>query len=416
MNKEFPEYWKSIDLKDICYFQEGPGLRNWQYRKKGTKFINIRCIKDGYLDTSIAQFLSTEEVSNKYKHFLLNEGDYVLSSSGTIGRIAVVRKYDLPLLLNTSVIRFKTLDQLQLNEKYLFYFLQSQQFFEKINEQSQGSAQFNFGPSHLKTINAHFPPQKDQKNIAEILSSIDILIEKLGIQIDKIKLLKISLEKSLLDFGLKIENNTCSSKKNFVISSYSNIDICKYKKIGEFAYSVTRKNLDKSSSADVYSVTKYKGFVRSLDYFKRQVFSKDLSNYKVVKKGEFAYSTIHIDEGAIGLLREKEALISPMYTVFKVDKSVDNLYIEYLLRSTVLKKKYGEIGQGSVSRRKSVPFTSFANLQVRLPPVTEQKRISEILTCVESTILLKQKKLLKIKLTKQSLMQDFLSGHKSVNI
>ena len=137
MNKEFPENWKSFDLEDICFFQEGPGLRQFQYREKGTKFINIRCIKDGYLDTSIAQFISSDEVENKYKHFLLNDGDYVLSSSGSIGRIAVVRRYDLPLLLNTSVIRFRTLDESILDMKYLFYFLQSEQFFGKIFEQSQ---------------------------------------------------------------------------------------------------------------------------------------------------------------------------------------------------------------------------------------------------------------------------------------
>ena len=95
------------------------------------------------------------------------------------------------------------------------------------------------------------------------------------------------------------------------------------RRIGSFANSITRKNLDEDSSADVYSVTKYDGFVRSLDYFKKQVFSRDLSTYKIVRKGEFAYSTIHLDEGAIGLLEDEEALISPMYTVFQVDKSVD---------------------------------------------------------------------------------------------
>ncbi|MDC3034731.1 restriction endonuclease subunit S [Prochlorococcus sp. AH-716-P05] len=187
MNKEFPEHWISFDLKDICFFQEGPGLRNWQYREKGTKFINIRCIKNGYLDTSIAQFISSDEVENKYNHFLLNEGDYVLSSSGTIGRIAVVGKYDLPLLLNTSVIRFRTLDESKLDKKYLFYFLQSKQFYKKILEQSQGSAQVNFGPSHLKLLHASFPPIHEQKKIAEILSLIDIQIGLLEQKRTKIK-------------------------------------------------------------------------------------------------------------------------------------------------------------------------------------------------------------------------------------
>ena len=176
MNNIYPKSWTSFNLKDICFYQEGPGLRNWQYEETGIKFINIRCIKDEYLDLSNAQFISKDEVESKYKHFLLNEGDYVLSSSGTIGRIAVVREYDLPLLLNTSVIRFRSLDQSKLDMIFLFYFLQSNQFFEKIYEQSQGSAQVNFGPTHLNVLKANFPPLSEQKKIADILSSMDQLI------------------------------------------------------------------------------------------------------------------------------------------------------------------------------------------------------------------------------------------------
>ena len=212
MNEEFPANWKSFDLKDICFFQEGPGLRNWQYSEKGTKFINIRCIKDGYLDTSNSQFISSDEVESKYNHFLLNEGDYVLSSSGTIGRIAVVHKYDLPLLLNTSVIRFRTLDESKLDTKYLFYFLQSKQFYEKIFEQSQGSAQVNFGPSHLKLLNASFPPIPEQKKIAEILSGIDKTInatvaEKIYIERTKISIIQ-QLTRGLNHKGIRKNSGT----------------------------------------------------------------------------------------------------------------------------------------------------------------------------------------------------------------
>ena len=152
-----------------------------------------------------------------------------------------------------------------------------------------------------------------------------------------------------------------------------------------------------------------------MDYFKKQVFSRDLSTYKIVRRGEFAYSTIHLDEGAIALLQEEEALISPMYTVFEVDESVDAAFIQYLLRSSELIKKYGIIGQGSINRRKSVPFSAIANLEVRIPPLREQKKIAQILSSVESNILTQQKKLKKIQLTKQSLMEDFFRSKRVIN-
>ncbi|NLT31675.1 MAG: restriction endonuclease subunit S, partial [Propionibacterium sp.] len=63
----------------------------------------------------------------------------------------------------------------------------------------------------------------------------------------------------------------------------------------------------------VYSVTKHAGFVPSLEYFSKQVFSRDLAAYRVVEPGDFAYATIHLDEGSIGIAPVR-ALISPMYT------------------------------------------------------------------------------------------------------
>ena len=157
-----------------------------------------------------------------------------------------------------------------------------------------------------------------------------------------------------------------------------------YRCIGSFSKQVKRVNDANNSGADVYSVTKYDGFVRSLDYFKKQVFSRDLSAYKIVKKGEFAYSTIHLDEGALGLLADEEALISPMYTTFEIDGSVDRSYLSYLLKSPDLINQYGLIGQGSVNRRKSVPFSSLAEIEVYIPPLPEQKKIAEILSGIDT--------------------------------
>jgi type I restriction enzyme S subunit len=174
--------------------------------------------------------------------------------------------------------------------------------------------------------------------------------------------------------------------------------------IGSFAKQLKRVNDGSSSTADVYSVTKYDGFIRSLDYFKKQVFSRDLSSYKIVRKGEFAYSTIHLDEGALGLLEDKEALISPMYTTFQVDESVDRQYIAYLLKSPDLVAQYSLIGQGSINRRKSVAFSSLAELEAFIPPLPEQKKIAEILSGIDRVIFSNKHKIQCLQLLKKALV------------
>ena len=129
----------------------------------------------------------------------------------------------------------------------------------------------------------------------------------------------------------------------------------------------------------VLSVTKHKGFVQSSDYFKKRVFSDNTSGYKLVERGQFAYSTIHLDEGAIGFLEQCDAgIISPMYKVFRLkDTNVDvhPAFLYHILKSAPLIEKYRNFGKGSIKRRKSVSFDKFGSISVPIPPPSVQRRL-----------------------------------------
>lgn len=129
----------------------------------------------------------------------------------------------------------------------------------------------------------------------------------------------------------------------------------------------------------VYSVTKHAGFVPSLEYFKKQVFSRDVEGYKLVEPGDFAYATIHLDEGSIGIAPGR-GLISPMYTVFEADQSlVDPSYLIRFLKSPRALAHYPQLGKGAIHRRKAISLTALGGLPVPLPPLPEQRRIAAIL-------------------------------------
>ena len=149
-----------------------------------------------------------------------------------------------------------------------------------------------------------------------------------------------------------------------------------------------RYRANSAPDADVFSVTKHSGFVRSLEYFERQVFSRDTSNYKVVRRGDLAYATIHLDEGSLGILRDANAgLISPMYTVFAVDRSqVEPDYLFSLMKLPQMVARYGRIGEGTVHRRKSISFKRLGRLSFAIPPVDEQRRIMAVLDAIDEAI------------------------------
>lgn len=166
-------------LQEVAFFQEGPGLRNWQWTDVGMKVINgTNILPDGSIDVSNTdKSIEQAEFESRYRHFAIDEGDIVLSSSGTLGKVGRIAAEHLPLMMNTSVIRFRTKDSSILDDGYLFAFLRSPQFQGLIRTLAVGGVQQNFGPVHLKQIEIPVPPLHCQLRIASILSAYDAAIE-----------------------------------------------------------------------------------------------------------------------------------------------------------------------------------------------------------------------------------------------
>ena len=154
---------------------------------------------------------------------------------------------------------------------------------------------------------------------------------------------------------------------------------------------IARERTQRASSApqaEVFSVTKHHGFVPSLEYFDRQVFSQDTGNYKVVRRGDLAYATIHLDEGSLGILNEADVgLISPMYTVFEPDSDhAASEYLFVLMKLPQMVARYQRIGEGTVDRRKSISFERLGRLRILIPPLPEQRRIVTVLDSIDEAI------------------------------
>lgn len=160
------------------------------------------------------------------------------------------------------------------------------------------------------------------------------------------------------------------------------------------------------SQVPVYAVTKHAGFVPSLEYFKKQVFSRDVTGYKLVEPGDFAYATIHLDEGSIGVAPER-ALISPMYTVFRPNQErVDPSYLIRFLKSPRAMAHYPTLGKGAVHRRKAISLAALGSLQVPLPPLDEQRRIAAILDHADNLRTKRRKVLTHLDTLPQEIFRD----------
>jgi len=183
---------KLAPISDYVWFQEGPGVRNTQYTTSGVKLLNVANLVDGRVDLSTSdRYISTEEAYGRYKHFLVDPDDFIIASSGIQidyfdQKMGFVSEDQLPLCMNTSTIRFKPIDEGELDMRYFMYYLKSNSFKQQLSKYIVGSAQLNFGPTHLKKMTFPVVDVEQQHYISMVLYKADELISLRKKQLQKL--------------------------------------------------------------------------------------------------------------------------------------------------------------------------------------------------------------------------------------
>lgn len=199
-----PSDWAVETIKKHLWFQEGPGVRNFQFTESGVKLFNGTNIQFNNITLSnTTTHISEEEAFGAYKHFLVDAGDLLIACSGiSVDRfdekIAFVGEEHLPLCMNTSTMRFKSIDSNVVDIRYFQYFMQSNLFKNQIRRQATGSAQLNFGPSHVAKCFVVLPSFQEQQKIASLLSLFDFEIRAIQKKLDLLKDEKAALMQQLL--------------------------------------------------------------------------------------------------------------------------------------------------------------------------------------------------------------------------
>ena len=167
---EVPEHWIVTKLGQLAFMQEGPGLRTWQFKDQGTRVICVTNITaEGINFSKLEKYISNEEYMGSYRHFTVNNGDILLSSSGNSWGKVARYEGDEKVILNTSTIRLNELQHRPLLLDFIQNFLHSEACREQLGIAMTGSCQPNFGPTHLKEIKTPIPPKNEQLAISEYI-------------------------------------------------------------------------------------------------------------------------------------------------------------------------------------------------------------------------------------------------------
>ena len=412
--EDLPKGWKLLPLGAVLlesqYGTNAPSLDSGN-----TMMVGMKNISDGkiYAEELPCVDLSDDERSK----YILKKGDILINRTNSydlVGKVGLFSS-DLLAVFASYLVRLKVNLEFVM-PSYLNYWLNghiAKKTIKRISTRAIGQA--NINPTELKKYcYVLIPPMKEQAIIVDLLGSIDEAIAYTEKLIEAKAHQKRGLAVKLLFGKLRLGNRrTNGLVKNRL---YSVPDDWKVVKIDSFAKEASRKNAS-GEPLPVLSCTKHQGLVDSLKYFGKQIFSKDTSSYKVVSHGQFAYATNHIEEGSIGYQDlYAKALVSPMYTVFKIDKTqiIDGYFFK-LLKIETFRHIFQVNTSASVNRRGSLRWKGFSRIKVPCPSLEEQSEINNLLDLLQREITLLRKNLNFIKKQKRGLMQKLLTGEWLVN-
>lgn len=260
------------------------------------------------------------------------------------------------------------------------------------------------------------PPLHEQVKIAQTLSTWDQAITATGRLLENSQQRKKGLMQQLLTgknrFIEPVEALKPQKTRTGEIPGDWN-----YPKIASICSQVTDKNTD-DLQLPVLSCSKYVGFVDSLSYFKKKVYSDDLKGYRIIPRGCIGFPANHIEEGSIGLQNLYDyGLVSPIYVVARPDpEKVNADYLYAVFKTDHYRQIFCAATNASVDRRGSLRWKEFSQIHVPLPPLSEQNKMVEVLQTVAQEISSLQTSLKCLKEEKKALMQQLLTGKRRVNV
>ena len=146
-----------------------------------------------------------------------------------------------------------------------------------------------------------------------------------------------------------------------------------YKRLGDYIREVNVRNRDLKVTKLV-GLTIDKAFIPSV----ANVIGTDLSNYKVIRKEQFACSLMQVSRDGkmpVAMFEEDEAIMSPAYPMFEVvDKT--KLLPQYLMMwfsRSEFDREASYYAVGGV--RGSLTWEDFCNMQLPIPSIARQREI-----------------------------------------
>ncbi|MDC7279366.1 restriction endonuclease subunit S [Butyrivibrio fibrisolvens] len=341
--------------EDVLSVSGDYGIVN-QIEFQGRSFAGVSVAPYGVVETGDVVYTKSPLKSNPYGIIKTNKGN--------------------PGIVSTLYAVYKPLDNVY-SEFIQIYFEQDARMNNYMHPLVNKGAKNDMKVSDENALKGEvcFPSREEQIRISEYFAKLDNLIT----------LHQCKHNYTPIAFALQKTNNSTPSWEQ--------------RKLGELCERVTRKNKTGESDLPLTIASQY-GLIDQRDFFNKVVAAKDMSNYYLLKKGEFAYNKSYsngYDFGSIKRLNAYEqGCLSTLYICFGITS--DDIESDYLECFFDTLKWYSDITMICAEGARNHGLLNvdtkafFDEVTIEMPSSKEeQRKISSYLNNLDNLITLHQR-------------------------
>ena len=292
---------------------------------------------------------------------------------------------NIPTVASTGYAQIKA----KINPYYLYQLLHSKSFLNEVMLRCTGSSYPAINGNDLKDITISYSSDLfEQEKISNFFKYIDSIIEKQQQLIDKLKLYKRGLINQIFD-------NKLSFSKKSEWHKYQLSDILK-----------ERKTYCEKDGTYEHATLSKEGVYGKTDRYERDyLVSSDDKKYKITKLGDICYNPANLKFGVICLNTCGDAIFSPIYITFEVNKKFNKEFLAFCLTRNDFINKALQYQQGTVYERMAVSPEDLLSMSINLPPKDIQDSLAKVILKIEDKVSKTEMKLTELKQMRIALLQ-----------
>lgn len=263
-----------------------------------------------------------------------------------------------------------------MSNKFLVQYLSSQAYFDDVNTCLAGGTRQRISRGNLANFNVPIPVKKSEQDaIGMFFGYLDNLITLHQRQ---------PFLQSPPDISLIVQLTP-----PFYTFSWEQ------RKLSEITDKVTEKNAG-LQYVETFTNSAEFGIISQRDFFDHDIAKLgSLDGYYIVKTEDFVYNPRISTSAPVGPINRNKlgrtGVMSPLYTVFR-PHDIDTTYLEYFFKCGYWHSFMNFNGDsGARSDRFSIRDNVFFQMPIPIPDIDEQRKIGELLTCLDNLITLHQR-------------------------